>query len=45
MGKSASIPLMLGHKKLTTTTRYSQVAARTLKEVKSPLDYLDITAG
>jgi site-specific recombinase XerD len=39
------IQVLLGHKKLTTTARYSQVATRTLKEVKSPLDYLDITAG
>ena len=38
------IQVLLGHKKLSTTARYSQVAARTLKEVKSPLDYLDITA-
>ena len=38
------IQVLLGHKKLTTTARYSQVATRTLKEVKSPLDYLDITA-
>ena len=37
------IQVLLGHKKLTTTARYSQVATRTLKEVKSPLDYLDIT--
>jgi site-specific recombinase XerD len=38
------IQVLLGHKKLTTTARYSQVATRTLKEVKSPLDYLDIPA-
>ena len=38
------IQVLLGHKKLTTTARYSQVATRTLKEVKSPLDYLEITA-
>ena len=37
------IQVLLGHKKLTTTARYSQVATRTLSEVKSPLDYLDIT--
>jgi site-specific recombinase XerD len=36
------IQVLLGHKKLTTTARYSQVATRTLSEVKSPLDYLDI---
>jgi site-specific recombinase XerD len=37
------IQVLLGHKKLTTTARYSQVATRTLSEVKSPLDYLEIT--
>jgi integrase/recombinase XerD len=36
------IQVLLGHRKLTTTARYSQVATRTLSEVKSPLDYLDI---
>jgi site-specific recombinase XerD len=34
------IQVLLGHKKLETTALYSQVAARTLSEVKSPLDYL-----
>jgi site-specific recombinase XerD len=38
------IQVLLGHKKLTTTARYSQVATRTLSEVKSPLDYLDTPA-
>lgn len=36
------IQVLLGHKKLTTTARYSQVATRTLSEIKSPLDYLHI---
>jgi len=36
------IQVLLGHKKLETTARYSQVATRTLREVKSPLDYLEI---
>ncbi len=39
------IQVLLGHRKLTTTARYSQVATRTLREVKSPLDYLDITTA
>jgi site-specific recombinase XerD len=34
------IQVLLGHKKLETTALYSQVATRTLCEVKSPLDYL-----
>jgi site-specific recombinase XerD len=38
------IQVLLGHRKLSTTARYSQVATRTLSEVKSPLDYLEITA-
>ena len=37
------IQVLLGHNKLSTTARYSQVATRTLREVKSPLDSLDIT--
>jgi site-specific recombinase XerD len=37
------IQVLLGHKKLTTTARYSQVATRTLSEVKSPLDALELT--
>ena len=36
------IQVLLGHKNLDTTARYSHVATRTLREVKSPLDYLDI---
>ena len=36
------IQVLLGHKKLETTALYSQVATRTLSEVKSPLDYLTL---
>jgi integrase/recombinase XerD len=36
------IQVLLGHKKLETTALYSQVATRTLREVKSPLDALPI---
>ena len=34
------IQVLLGHKKLDTTARYSQVAANTLRSVKSPLEQL-----
>jgi site-specific recombinase XerD len=34
------IQVLLGHKKLETTARYAQVATRTLREVRSPLDHL-----
>ena len=34
------IQVLLGHKKLETTALYSQVASKTLRAVKSPLDYL-----
>lgn len=34
------IQVLLGHKKLETTARYTQVALKTLGEVKSPLEYL-----
>jgi site-specific recombinase XerD len=34
------IQLLLGHKKLETTALYAQVATRTLRRVKSPLDHL-----
>ncbi len=34
------IQLLLGHKKLETTALYAQVATRTLRQVKSPLDHL-----
>jgi len=36
------IQVLLGHKKLTTTARYTQVASKTLREVKGPLDYLNL---
>lgn len=35
------IQVLLGHKKLETTARYSHIASTTLKAVKSPLDYLE----
>ncbi len=34
------IQVLLGHKKLDTTARYSQVASTTLRAVKSPLERL-----
>ncbi len=34
------IQVLLGHSKLETTARYSQVATRTLREVTSPLEHL-----
>ena len=34
------IQVLLGHKKLETTALYAQVATRTLRQVKSPLDHL-----
>lgn len=34
------IQVMLGHRKLSTTARYTQVATRTLSEVTSPLENL-----
>ncbi len=34
------IQVLLGHKKLDTTARYSQVASTTLRSVKSPLEML-----
>jgi len=34
------IQVLLGHKKLENTARYSQVAANLLREVKGPLEYL-----
>ena len=36
------IQVLLGHKKLETTALYSQVATRTLREVKSPLESLPL---
>ncbi len=35
------IQILLGHKKLETTARYSHIANTTLKAVKSPLEYLE----
>jgi site-specific recombinase XerD len=37
------IQVLLGHKKLETTALYAQVATRTLREVKSPLERLTRT--
>ena len=34
------IQVLLGHSKLETTARYTQVATKVLREVKSPLDLL-----
>ena len=36
------IQVLLGHKKIENTARYSQVAANLLREVKGPLEYLAI---
>ena len=36
------IQVLLGHKSLENTARYSQVAAKLLREVKGPLEYLEI---
>ena len=36
------IQVLLGHKKLQNTARYSQVEAKLLREVKGPLEYLKI---
>ena len=36
------IQVLLGHKKLENTARYSQVAPKLLHEVKGPLEYLEI---
>jgi site-specific recombinase XerD len=36
------IQVLLGHKKLENTARYSRVASSLLREVKGPLEYLDI---
>ena len=38
------IQVLLGHQKLENTARYSHVAAKLLREVKGPLEYLDIRA-
>ena len=37
------IQVLLGHKKLDTTARYTQVASTTISAVESPLDRLDLT--
>ena len=37
------IQVLLGHKKLDTTALYSQVATRTIREVRSPLEQLPVT--
>ena len=39
------IQVLLGHKKLESTARYSQVAAKLLREVKGPLEYLELKAS
>ena len=36
------IQVLLGHSKIETTTRYTQVATNLLKEAKSPLDSLTL---
>jgi len=36
------IQVLLGHKKLDTTARYTQVASTTLRAVKSPLEHLAV---
>ncbi len=36
------IQVLLGHKKLDTTARYSHVATNTLRKVKGPLEYLAV---
>lgn len=37
------IQVLLGHRKLESTARYSQVAAKRLREVKGPLEYLALS--
>ena len=38
------IQVLLGHKKLENTARYSHVAAKLLRQVKGPLEYLELKA-
>ena len=38
------IQVLLGHKKIENTARYSHVAAKLLREVKGPLEYLELKA-
>jgi site-specific recombinase XerD len=39
------IQVLLGHKKLDNTARYSHVATRTLTEVTSPLEHLALPSS
>ena len=36
------IQVLLGHKKLESTAQYSHVASKRLREVKGPLEYLNL---
>jgi integrase/recombinase XerD len=38
------IQVLLGHQKLESTARYTHLATHTLRDVKGPLEYLDMTA-
>jgi site-specific recombinase XerD len=33
---------LLGHRQITSTTRYARVALHTIRQVKSPLELLDL---
>ena len=35
---------LLGHRQITSTTRYARVALHTIRRVKSPLELLDLAA-
>ncbi len=39
------VQVLLGHKKITSTEIYSHVADTLLREVVSPLEYLDFELG